>query len=330
VKITICIPTTRPGTLGVAIRSLMAQTWGDWELLVIGQGQPEMGTRLRQATDAAAAGDPRVAYRHLARRGVSGARNTGVRLARGEIVSFLDDDCQATPTWLETIAAAFAGDPELGVVGGAVTPVGRVGRFSYCPALSPAEAVYEPVLTPRRPPAGWDWIGANVAIRADVAAQVGLWDECLGGGAAFPAAEDTDYKLRLEALGIRMLSTPRSVVFHSSGTRVGRAALRCQRNYDIGNGAMCAKQSMNGDPRGTTYLHSALRRSLTDWARRRQPYRLPQDLRRAFWREVGYRRCLRDYQVDAMGLLRRRGDVPVISAAADPREASSGRAEARL
>ncbi|MGA2283441.1 MAG: glycosyltransferase [Candidatus Dormibacteria bacterium] len=327
--ISIGIPTTRSGTLGVAIRSLLTQTWGDWELMVIGQGSPEAESRLHDATAAAAAADPRVAYVHLSRCGVSLARNACIRLARGEILAFLDDDCEADPRWLETIAAAFAGDPELGVVGGAVTPVGRVGPFSYCPMVSPAEAVYEPRVTPRRPPAGWNWIGANVAIRTEVAAQVGPWDESLGGGAVFPAAEDTDYKLRLEGLGVRMLSTPRSVVFHSSGTRVGRAALRCQRNYDLGNGAMCAKQTMNGDPRGALYLRSAFRSSLTDWARRLRPHRLPQDLRRTFWREVGYRRCLRNYEVDAMGLLRRRGEAPDPALAPDLQETRSSRAAVR-
>jgi glycosyltransferase involved in cell wall biosynthesis len=328
-SISIGIPATRAGTLGAAIRSLRAQTWRDWELAVIGQGPPEMEARLRAATVAAAAGDPRIAYVHLARRGVSRARNASIGLARGEILAFLDDDCEADPRWLETIAGAFAGDPGLGVVGGAVTPVGRVGPLSYCPTVSPAEVVYDPLLTPQRPPVGWDWIGANFAIRTEVAVRVGPWDESFGGGTVFPAAEDTDYKLRLEGLGIRMLSTPRSVVFHSSGTRVGRAALRCQRNYDLGNGAMCAKQTMTGDTRGARYLRSARRSALTDWARRLRPYRLPQDLRRSFWREVGYRRCLRNYEVDAVGLLRRRGDAPDPALAPDLQETRSSRAAVR-
>jgi glycosyltransferase involved in cell wall biosynthesis len=328
ITISVGIPTTRSATLGTAIRSVLAQTRGDWELLVIGQGPPEAEVELRDATAAAASGDPRVVYTHLTRRGVSRARNACVSLARGEILAFLDDDCEAAPTWLETIAAAFAGDAELGVVGGAVMSVGRVGPFSYCPTASPAEAVYEPLVTPQRPPDGWDWIGANFAIRADVVALIGPYDESLGGGAEFPAAEDTDYKLRLEALGVRMRCTPRSVVFHSSGTRVGRAALRCQRNYDLGNGAMCAKQTMNGDPRGVIYLRGALRRSLTEWATRLRPYRLPQDLRRSFWREVGYRRCLRNFEVDAMGLLRRREEANHSAPAANDLQAMRSRRDA--
>ena len=84
-------------------------------------------------------------------------------------------------------------------------------------------------------------------MRAGLAAVVGPWDEHLGAGAEFPAGEDTDYKLRLEALGVRMLATPRSVIHHSSGRRVAREAWRSQRNYAFGNGALAAKLTLADD-----------------------------------------------------------------------------------
>jgi hypothetical protein len=91
---------------------------------------------------------------------------------------------------------------------------------------------------------------------------------------------------------------------------------------------MCAKQTMNGDPRGVIYLRGALRRSLTEWATRLRPYRLPQDLRRSFWREVGYRRCLRNFEVDAMGLLRRREEANHSAPAANDLQAMRSRRDA--
>ena len=62
-----------------------------------------------------------------------------------------------------------------------------------------------------------------------MAKRLGTFDECLGAGADFPAAEDTDYKLRLEAAGIRMLTTPRAAVVHTYGVRKGWAILRSHR-----------------------------------------------------------------------------------------------------
>lgn len=315
VTVSVCIPATRAAGLGSAVRSVLAQTWTDWELLVLGQGDAGPEAAMRAATLSAAGEDARVRYLHLARRGLSGARNAAFREARGEVVAFLDDDCEADPAWLATIASAFEADPTLGAVGGAVIPAGPVGPLSSCPELTPSEAVYDPAVTPQRPPAGWDWIGANFAVRIVLADRAGAWDVHLGGGAEFPAGEDTDYKLRLEALGVRMLTTPRSVVRHSSGTRSGREALRSQRNYALGNGALAAKQTLAGDPRGRLWLRQTRRACLTDWLVRRRPHRLPVDLRRGLWFEVGYRRCRRGYAVDDRGLLRPRV-VPVAGGSA--------------
>jgi glycosyltransferase involved in cell wall biosynthesis len=323
--ISVCIPTVRPRTLGKAILSVVGQTWSDWELLILGQGDAATEAGLRSAMGEAAHGDPRVTYAHLTQRGTSRARNAGIRLAGGDIVAFLDDDCEAESSWLETIVGAFAADPQLGLVGGAVVGPIRLGPLASCPTVAPLEAVYDPGATPQSPPAGWNWIGANFALRADIAARVGPWDEHLGAGSEFPSAEDTDYKLRLEALGVRMLTTPRSRVHHSSGTRVGRAALRSQRNYAYGNGALAAKQTLSGDPRGWRWLHDTRRRCLTDWARRLRPQRLPVDLRHGLWFEVGYRHCRRHYEIDAAGLLRERGAalVGAVTPIPQPREVDS-------
>jgi glucosyl-dolichyl phosphate glucuronosyltransferase len=53
--------------------------------------------------------------------GLSGARDTGVRQLRSDIVAFLDDDACAEPDWLQTILAAFD-DGRVIAVGGWVEP----------------------------------------------------------------------------------------------------------------------------------------------------------------------------------------------------------------
>jgi GT2 family glycosyltransferase len=263
---------------------------------------------------------------HLTERGCSRARNAGTRLSSGEVIAFLDDDCEADPAWLETIVRAFDADPALGAVGGAVIGPAKLGPLASCPTVMPAEALYDSALTPQRPPAGWNWIGANCAFRLTAAARVGPWDEVLGPGTPFPVGEDTDYKLRLEALGVRMLTTPRSRILHSSGVRRGRAALRSQRNYAFGNGALAAKQTLSGDPRGRLWLRRTRWECLTGWLRRGRPHRLPVDLRRGLWFEMGYWRCLRHYRLDEAGLLCR---VDEVSAAPEIREREPNRLAVR-
>jgi len=301
-SIAVCVGATRSGSLPGLIRAIRCQDWPEWDLLILGQGPREAA--LREAVNGASRGDGRIHYHHLDRPGLSRARNRSIELATNPIVAFTDDDCEPHPNWLTTLAAEFLADPALGVVGGAVLrPRARLGPFATCPAATPAEALYEPVGDRFQPPPGWDWIGANFAIRREVALRIGPFDQCLGAGADFPAGEDTDYKLRLESSGIRMLSTPRSVVIHSAGVRRGMAAWQNQANYAAGNGAVAAKLTLVNDARGEQWLEKT--RSAVRVARLRDPLRTLRGACYAGKFEAAYRSCLKTYRVSG-GLLQHR------------------------
>lgn len=298
--ISVCVPATRPETIRATVRAILRQTWQDWDLLVLGQGAEDP---MREAVAEAATGDARVRHMHLAGRGLSLARNAALQHASGPIVAFTDDDCEPNDQWLALIATAFREDAELGLVGGAVVPPAALGWLATCPTVSPAEAVYDPGLAPGRPPAGWDWIGANFAIRRAVAERLGGFDECLGAGSDFPAAEDTDYKLRLEAAGVRMLSTPRASVVHTNGVRHGwKAMLSSQRNYATGNGAMAGKLTLLGDARGKEWLEDTRRECRASLAR---PDRALRSMRRLHYFTAAYERCVDRYVVDGVCLRRK-------------------------
>jgi glycosyltransferase involved in cell wall biosynthesis len=295
VKITVCIATVRAATLPSAIESIRRQTWQDWELIIVGQGD---AARLRALGEAAARSDPRIRYVHLHERGVSRARNAGIALATGRVVATTDDDCEAREDWLEVIAREFTSDPDLGVLGGALlAPRPPRLRLSACPALEPLETLYEPG-EERGAPRGWDWIGANVAIRRGVLERAGPFDEHLGPGAPLMAGEDTDYKLRLEALGVRMRCTPRSVVFHTHGRRYGlRAIVRFAQSYATGNGALAAKLTLLSDPRGRQWVDLTQRAVMRDLTRFRLHRALPGLVRLFFYRR-SYAKVLAEYDVE--------------------------------
>lgn len=294
-----CVPATRGETVGSTIRAIRRQSWVDWELIVLGQGPQDV---LEAAVRSASAGDQRVRYVQLRGRGLSLARNAALDVVAGSVVAFTDDDCEPRPDWLATFAQAFLADSRLGLVGGAVLSPKSRGLLTSCPTVSPSEALYAPTASHRTPPAGWDWIGANFAIRRAVAMRLGTFDECLGAGADFPAAEDTDYKLRLEAAGIRMLTTPRAAVVHTYGVRKGWALLRSQQNYATGNGGMAGKLTLLGDSRGAEWLEDTRNGSRKEW--RGAPHRLPRSLRRLHYFSAAYERCLRHYRI-VDGCLRR-------------------------
>jgi GT2 family glycosyltransferase len=250
-RISVCIATVRPDCLPRAIASVAIQDWPDWELVLVPQGSDRALLQVCENSTI----DPRVRVVHLPHRGLSRARNAGAAAATGDIVAFTDDDCEPAPDWLTQLAAPFLADPALGLVGGAVVaPVAPRFSLSTCPALCPAETTYRPATDPSPPP-GWDWMGANFAVRAEVLRELGPFDEFLGAGATFPAGEDTDYKLRLESAGIPMHTTPRAVVHHTYGSRRGlRNRRKFQVSYASGNGALAGKLALRGDPRGQQWV----------------------------------------------------------------------------
>jgi glycosyltransferase involved in cell wall biosynthesis len=110
--------------LGEAIESVLAQTYGNRELIVVDDGSTD-GT----AGVAARYGDA-LTYLHQANAGIGSARNHGIEHARGDFFAFLDADDRFVEDKLERQLAAFADDPSLDMV------FGHVREF-LSPALDP-------------------------------------------------------------------------------------------------------------------------------------------------------------------------------------------------
>lgn len=300
-KISVIIPSVRSSTVNTTITSILRQTWKDWELIVVGQGSSD---DVRAIAEAAADDDQRVKYLHINEYGISRARNAGIASTDSDVVAFTDDDCEAQEDWLETISHYFCDYLEVGMVGGSVIapPKPHFG-LAMCPAIIPTESLYDPVGSSHQPPTGWDWIGANIAFRRSVIEINGPFDEFLGAGSPhFPSGEDTDYKLRMEDSGTKMITTPRSVVYHTYGQRFGlKAMLNISRNYACGSGGMAGKLTLQGDIRGQEWVRNNQRQVLSSiW---RRPYRIPVDWRRLYHHIKSYYYCLNSYEVEG-GLLK--------------------------
>jgi len=114
-SVSVVIPTyNRLALLVDAIDSVIAQTMTDWELIVVDDGSTDGTTDfLAQATP----NDPRIRSCDNKRaKGPGGARNTGVAMARGEIVAFLDSDDRWLPEKLEVTFERFRHAPEAGIL----------------------------------------------------------------------------------------------------------------------------------------------------------------------------------------------------------------------
>jgi GT2 family glycosyltransferase len=148
-------------------------------------------------------------------RGLSGARNTGVRHSSGAIVAFLDDDASARPGWLLALTRAFE-DPSVIGVGGVALPVWE----SAAPAWLPSEFLWVVGCSYRGLPAQRaeirNPIGANMAFRRAVVRRVGGFTDGIGRIGRTPlGCEETELSIRArEATGGRIVQRHDAVVEH--------------------------------------------------------------------------------------------------------------------
>lgn len=130
-KVSVIVPAyNAEKTLEAAVRSVLAQTMTDWELLLLDDCSRDGTWALAQRL---AGEDERIRIlRHDANRGVSYSRNLGVRTAEGEYVAFLDSDDLWAPDKLEKQLALAREHPEgtLYFTGSAfISADGRANRY---------------------------------------------------------------------------------------------------------------------------------------------------------------------------------------------------------
>jgi glycosyltransferase involved in cell wall biosynthesis len=124
-----------------AVRSVLEQTFENFELLIIDDCSPDASIAICETFD-----DPRIRIvRHTVNRGLAGARNTGVRHAKGELLAFLDSDDCWLPGKLEQHMAHLQARPEVGVSFSRSAFIGEDGTPNHCyqmPRLTDIEPGY--------------------------------------------------------------------------------------------------------------------------------------------------------------------------------------------
>lgn len=96
----------REGLITRIIESILSQTFRDFEFIIVDNGSADHSG---QIADEYAAKDSRVRVIHRERGSIGAGRNTGLDAARGEYVTFVDDDDYAEPGLLEHLHDLAAG-----------------------------------------------------------------------------------------------------------------------------------------------------------------------------------------------------------------------------
>jgi GT2 family glycosyltransferase len=196
--------------LAAAVRSATGQSVAPLEVIVVSDHNPALLERVRREVPEA------VSLCNDQQRGLSGARNSGVRAARGEVLAFLDDDAVAAPDWLEHLLAPYR-DPAVIGVGGSIEPLWPRAR----PRFMPDEFDRVVGCTYRGMPTTTsrvrNLIGANMSVRRDLFEAVGGFRTDVGRVGTRPVGcEETELCIRAarNMPGTRMVFAPAARVRH--------------------------------------------------------------------------------------------------------------------
>lgn len=96
------------------IESVLAQTYNDWEMILVDDGSPDTCGRI---CDAYAEKDHRIKVIHRKNGGLSAARNSGLDVATGKYITFVDsDDKYACTKTLEMNVSILENSPDIDIV----------------------------------------------------------------------------------------------------------------------------------------------------------------------------------------------------------------------
>lgn len=122
-----------------AVESVLAQSYGHWELIIIDDGSVD-NTEL--VVMPIVKSDPRMTYCYQANQGLARARNVGIALARGTYLTFLDSDDEYRPEHLAVRLKASERYTSHSLIHGGIEYVGPVDRQYVPDALRPGKKIH--------------------------------------------------------------------------------------------------------------------------------------------------------------------------------------------
>jgi GT2 family glycosyltransferase len=193
-----------------AVESVQQQTLAPREIIVVIDHNPGLLKRVQEQVSGV------VVVENTEARGLSGARNSGVAVAKSRMIAFLDDDAIATSDWLMLLSEGFT-DPHMLGIGGTVIPL----WLDKPPAWLPEEFYWvvgcsyrgmpQTIQVVRNP------IGANMAFRREVFGTVGGFRSGIGRVGTWPVGcEETELCIRAHQHWPRgiFLYQPQASIFH--------------------------------------------------------------------------------------------------------------------
>jgi glycosyltransferase involved in cell wall biosynthesis len=215
----------RPEYLSACVRSLLRIDYPAVEVVVVDNGSPEDDVPGLIADLHAEHPDRDIRVIAEPTPGLSFARNTGLRAAKGSFIAFTDDDAVVDPDWLSELWHAVASVPGAAAATGLVLPAEleteaqvlfeefgghSKGRAFARQIIDPLQAGCQHPLYPL-PAFG---AGVNMAFRVEALDEIGGFDPALGAGSPAGGSEDTAVFSQVLLNGHSLVFTPDAIVRH--------------------------------------------------------------------------------------------------------------------
>jgi glycosyltransferase involved in cell wall biosynthesis len=202
--------------LGDAIRSVLNQTYQKYEIIVVDDGSND------DSREVVAGFGDQVRYIRQENRGLGGARNTGIRAAKGDLIGLLDADDQWMPTYLEKMVSLTSQNPEAAVYYCSARGMDAEGQdlpqVFGGPVISP-DPIYNTLLRANF------LIPSTIMMRRSIVMSAGLFEQDLR---SIHGCEDWDLWLRI-ALKHDFIGFPACLVryrIHGSSLSANPAGMR--------------------------------------------------------------------------------------------------------
>jgi glycosyltransferase involved in cell wall biosynthesis len=208
-KVSVIIPAYNNAEyLGETIQSVLDQTYPHFEVIVVNDASPDHTPDVVKQFD-----DPRIRYIvHEENRGLSAARNTGIRAAKGELIALLDGDDLFHPEKLRMHVEFLEKHPDVGVTYNA--------RFELNHSSKTIRELWRPPVTVTLADLvlGFPFGPSDMVLRRDWVFRVNLFDEY-----HTYVGEDLDINCRLGLAGCKFASVDRALNYrrYHSGRVIG-------------------------------------------------------------------------------------------------------------
>lgn len=231
VRVSIIVCTHRnPDLLAKTLESLSRQSINKELLEII-----VVDNNSQDNTANVVASYPSVRYLLEEKLGLSHARNAGIKIARGDIIAFIDDDAEASPDWAQALLRIYDSIPQVWAVGGKVLPIWDAEQPLWLTEehhrfLSLVEwgQAARPLRWPER------IIGTNCSFRRGVFEDIGYFNTDLGRlGGLLLSLEDTEIQQRIHQTAHLVYYSPEATVYHH--VPAGRMTKEYLSKRTIGN-----------------------------------------------------------------------------------------------